>query len=381
MFLATTMKIGIDARMYGPSFTGIGRYTYELIRHMAVLDRANEYVVFLRKDAFEAFEPPAPNFRKVLADYPHYSLAEQIGFLRILNRERLDLMHFCHFNAPIFYRGPSVVTIHDLTLSYFPGKKMTSWIRRLAYQIVLWAITRKARRIIAVSQNTKDDLVRLLSVPESKIRVVYHGISPEFSKPSSISLGELGARFGLNKPYFLYTGVWRDHKNVVGLLQAFRGLLDALGPNTQLAITGRPNPNYPEVPDTLQTLGLSVDAVLTGLVSEEELRSLYQHALAYVFPSFYEGFGFPPLEAMASGVPVAASNTSSIPEICGEGNALYFDPRNPDEIREAMRKLATDPELRKTLSERGREHARRFDWGQMAKATLDVYDEAVKQTA
>jgi len=370
------MRIGIDARMYGPGFTGIGRYTYELIRHLALLDLANEYVIFLRKEAFDSFVSPNPRFSKVLADFPHYSLSEQANFLGVLNRENLDLMHFCHFNAPIFYKRPCVVTIHDLTLSFFPGKKMTSWIQRLAYHFTLKSITRKARRIIAVSGNTKADLVRLLSIPESKIQVAYPGVSPTFAEPSSITRGDLENRFGLRKPYFLYTGVWRDHKNVVGLIHAFHGLQKEGGEKYQLAITGRPNPSYPEIQETVKTLGLESDVRLTGLVDEEELKALYQHALAYTFPSFYEGFGFPPLEAMLCGIPVAASNTSSIPEVCGEGNALFFDPYNTSEMQKALGRIASEGELRRRLIENGRKHASRFKWEAMAKSVLDVYNSA-----
>jgi glycosyltransferase involved in cell wall biosynthesis len=372
------MRIGIDARMYGSGFTGIGRYTYELIRHLALLDRENDYVVFLRQEAFDAFTPPGPRFRKVLADYPHYSLAEQTRFLSILNRENLDLMHFTHFNAPILYRRPSVVTIHDLTLSFFPGKKMNHFFRRAAYQFVLRSVTHSAKRIIAVSKHTQQDLMTLLDIPENRIAVVYNGVDPEFSSPSRLDSNHLKAKFGLHKPYFLYTGVWRDHKNLVGLLRAFSLLNREEKNRFQLAITGRPNPLYHEVTDTIHSLGLESDVALTGLVDDDELRALYQHALAYVFPSFYEGFGFPPLEAMLCGVPVAASNTSSIPEICGEGNALFFDPRNPEDMKDQMRRVATDQTLRQQLIERGLRHAKQFNWETMAKAVLDIYNSAVQ---
>jgi glycosyltransferase involved in cell wall biosynthesis len=372
------MKIGIDARMYGPGFTGIGRYTYELIRHLALLGSANEYVVFLRQEAFDSFVPPNPRFSKVLADFPHYSLAEQTSFLKVLNREKLDLMHFCHFNAPLFYRRPSVVTIHDLTLSFFPGKKMNSWLRRIAYHWVLKTVTRKARRIIAVSQHTQSDLEDLFHIPREKISVIYNGVDPDFVAPSSLSKASLGEKFDLRKPYFLYTGVWRDHKNLVGLIHAFHGLWEESGGLYQLAITGRPNPSYPEIPETIRNLGLETEIRLTGLVSDDELKALYQHALAYVFPSFYEGFGFPPLEAMLCGIPVAASNTSSIPEVCGEGNALFFNPYNIPEMQQALGRIASDQALRNQLIENGRAHARKFDWGKMASAVLGVYNSAIQ---
>ncbi len=366
--------------MYGPGFTGIGRYTFELIRQLALLDSANEYVVFLRKEAFDSFAPPNPRFSKVLADFPHYSLAEQTSFLRVLNRENLDLMHFCHFNAPLFYNRPFVVTIHDLTLSFFPGKKMNNWLRRIAYHLVLKTVTRKARKIIAVSQHTQKDLAELFRIPEQDVSVIYNGVDPHFATPTRIGKGALSDQFGLHKPYFLYTGVWRDHKNLVGLIHAFHGLWKESEGKYQLAITGRPNPRYPEVPETIRDLGLETEIRLTGLVTDEELKALYQHALAYVFPSFYEGFGFPPLEAMLCGIPVAASNTSSIPEICGEGNALFFNPYNIPEMQQALARIARDEVLRSKLVEGGRAHVRRFDWGKMASSVLEVYNSAIQDS-
>lgn len=367
------MKIGIDARMYGSGFTGIGRYTYELIRHLAALDNEDEYVVFLRKEAFDEFIPPTKRFSKVLADFPHYSFAEQFRFLKLLNAVKPDLMHFCHFNAPIFYKKPYIVTIHDLTLSFFPGKKFNSPWRRLAYRMVLKTVTRRAQKIIAVSEHTKKDLERMLNTPSDKIQVIYNGVNPEFAQPSSVKKADLMKKLGLQKPYFLYTGVWRDHKNIVGLIKAFAEMNEDLGDQYNLVITGRHNPSYHEIPDTVTALKADDEVHLVGLVSEEDLKALYQYALAYVFPSFYEGFGLPPLEAMQCGTPVVASNKSAIPEICGEGNALFFDPYRIDDMREKMRIIATDASVRQRLVDRGFERVQNFNWKQMAESVLAIY--------
>jgi glycosyltransferase involved in cell wall biosynthesis len=360
--------------MYGSGFTGIGRYTYELIRNLSELDEKNEYVIFLRKETFDSFMPPNQRFSKVLADFSHYSVAEQTGFLKILNDSKLDLMHFTHFNAPVFYNKPYIVTIHDLTLSFYPGKKMNNVLRRTAYRLVMGTVTKKAKKIIAVSEHTKSDLQKLYNIKDDRVKVIYNGINPEFSKPSAVSRPDLMKKLGIQKPYFLYTGVWRDHKNVLGLIRAFAKLNGESGKQYNLVITGRNNPSYKEVPDIIKDMNLESDVHLVGMVSEDDLTSLYQYALAYVFPSFYEGFGLPILEAMQCGTPVVASDRSAIPEISGEGNALFFNPDSIDEMAEKMKIAATDPSVRRKLIDRGLERVKDFDWRRTAADTLEIYN-------
>ncbi len=368
------MRIGIDARMYGVGFTGIGRYTAELIDQLAKQDQDNDYVIFLRKEAFESFQVPNERFNKVLADFPHYSIGEQLGFLKVLNNEKLDLMHFTHFNAPVLYSLPFIVTIHDLTLSFFPGKKMTSFIHRMAYHFVIRRVTKNAKKIIAVSNNTKNDLIKALKVNPEKVEVVYNGVSATFGGVTPTPRPDLMKKLGLSKPFFLYTGVWRDHKNIVGLLKAFAAFNEETGKQHELVITGPHNPTYHEVPDTIKELNIEKDVHLVGLVSEEDIYALYLNALAYVFPSFYEGFGLPPLEAMQCGTPTLVSNVSALPEVCGEGNSLFFDPRNLDDIKEKMKIIATDASVRQRLIDRGKERVKFFNWEKMASSVLKIYN-------
>lgn len=368
------MRIGIDARMMGINFTGIGRYCFELIRHLADLDRENDYVVFLRKEAFRHFDPPTPRFHKILADFPHYSWGEQAGFLKLLNSQKLDLMHFTHFNAPIFYRKPFIVTIHDLTLTFFPGKKMNNWFYRLAYQIAIRNVTKNARTIIAVSEYTKHDLQKVLKVPSEKIEVIYHGISPDLSVANPTARTDLMSKLRITRPYFLYTGVWREHKNITDMIRAFAAFNEATDNQYDMVITGKYNPSYPEIPDTVHELKLEQHMHLVGIVPDEDLAALYRNAIAYVFPSLYEGFGFPPLEAMAAGIPVITSNATAIPEVCGEGNALYFDPRDLNDMKAKMRIIATDASLRQQLIDRGLERVKQFKWEETARKTLNIYN-------
>lgn len=362
------MKIGIDARMYSDSFTGIGRYVYELTGRLFELDQNNEYVLFMNDPQYETFTPPNDRVRKVRVNAKHYSWAEQVQFLKLLNREKLDLVHFTHFNAPLLYRGASVVTIHDLTLSFYPGKKMTSWIHRAAYHLVLESVVKRSRRVVAVSNNTKKDLVKLLGTPADKIEVILEGVAKEFRVLENPPKPEVD--------FFLYTGVWRSHKNVVNLLKAFGQLCEDDSFKGQLLITGKEDPFYPEVKETIQKFGIGERVVLTGLVSEQKLIELYNTARVYVMPSLYEGFGLPPLEAMACGTPVVSSNTSSLPEVCGEGNALFFDPKNVDDMAQTMKKLWNDDALQADLVKRGFGRVHDFSWDRMAKATLELYTKA-----
>lgn len=214
----------------------------------------------------------------------------------------------------------------------------------------------------------------VLKVPEDKIEVIYNGVNPEFSGIAPTDRPDLMKKLGLSKPYFLYTGVWRDHKNVVGMIKAFAAFNEKNGKQHQLVITGKHNPTYHEIPDTIRELKIEDDVHLVGIVSEPDLVALYQHALAYVFPSFYEGFGLPPLEAMQCGTPVIASNVSAIPEVVGEGNALYFDPYKIEDIEDKMRTIATDASVRQKLVDRGFERVKAFDWAEMTRKVLTIYN-------
>lgn len=374
------MRIGIDARMYSAEFTGIGRYVYELIQQLAELDKKNEYVIFMNRPEYDTFEEPNKRFRKVLVNAKHYTLKEQFRYLRVLKKAKLDLMHFTHFNAPIFYKKPSVVTVHDLTLSFYPGKKMNSAFYRAAYNLVLKSAVKHSRRVIAVSENTKQDLIEIVGTPSSKVEVVYEGVCEQFGpRGNKEQLERVKLKYGISKDFLLYTGVWRGHKNLVNLIKSFALIRDgAEGFDVSLVITGEEDPYYPEVKRTVSELGLEHHVIYTGMVSEAELVALYQAAKVYVFPSLYEGFGLPPLEAMRCGTPVVASKTSCIPEICGEHNALFFDPYDPEDMANAVRKVLLDPTLQAELRECGLKHSLKFSWGKMAKETLEIYESVLE---
>lgn len=369
------MKIGIDGRMWDCS--GIGRYTKNLVYNLLAIDKKNQYFLFTQR-ALDGSKnnilASCLNLKIVKVDAPIYSFKEQTSFLSVINKQNLDLMHFTHFNIPIFYNRPFVVTIHDLTPIYFPGRKHNIFFKRWAYFFVLKNALKRSAKIIAVSNHTKRDLLKNYPfLDKKKIRVIYEGIEEKFTKrtpnPKSKALN--------SKPYILYVGVWREHKNLKGLIRAFE-IVKTKFSNLKLIIVGKPDPLYPEIKEESSKSPFKKDIIIAGYVSDDELVDFYQNASAFVFPSFYEGFGLPPLEAMASCCPVICSNAASLPEILGNA-ALYFNPYNIDDMAKKILKCLMDKNLREKLIETGLKQVRKYSLKKMAKETLGVYNEVSKE--
>lgn len=370
------MRIGIDARAYG--WTGIGRYARNLIRELTTNSPHHEFVLFV----------PA-RYARAVAEYPrtrvipvrdsYYSLYEQTGFLAQLLATRVDLVHFVSFNAPMLYRRPSVVTIHDLTRFHFPGAKHRDRLHQRAYRAVFRSAVSHARRIIAVSQFTKSELVRMFPFARAKVSVVHEGVEERFFRQGDDRAVEQAdaavlRRLGIGKPYLLYVGLWLKHKNLPSLLRAFRHLRQT-GYTGTLVITGEGRP-WDEDVRGLSTEEQVADAVrFPGHLADEDLPALYRQADVFLFPSLSEGFGLPPLEAMASGTPVVAARAGSLPEILGDA-ALLADPFDPVQMAGAVRVLGEDARLRAQLIERGSSLAHRYSWLACARETLAVYARA-----
>lgn len=369
-----TYTIGIDARMYGAEQTGIGNYIRNLIANLAAIDRKNRYIVFLSDKEFSKFVLPGPNFKKVRATGRWYSWREQIILPLEFLRERPDLMHFPHFNSPVLYPGKSVVTIHDITPFFFPGHKMNSVLRRNAFKLVFGASVKKARKVIAVSGSTKSDITKHFGVKPDKIAVIHEGVSGDFKiLPNRGKIKEYLARqYGIKKPFIFYAGVWRNHKNIVGLLRAFALLKKILGQKYQLVLGGKEDPYYPEVGKTITDLNLESDVIRPGFIRDEEMAMFYNACSLFAIPSFYEGFGLVGLEAFACGAPVVSSNTTSLPEVLGRA-ALYFDPHDPEQMAEVMKGVLTDDKKKSFLIEEGFRQVKKYSWEKMAESTHKIY--------
>ncbi len=373
------MKIGIDARFFGPIGKGLGRYTQRLIENLEKIDKENKYVIFLRKENWSNYQPRNPNFKKVLAPWRWYTILEQIYMPRLIKSHDVGLMHFPHFNVPLFYKGSFVVTIHDLVLEHFPTQRATTLsplfykIKRVGYKIVIRAALKRARQILVPSEYTKEEIIKYFGLEPTRIKVTYEGCGksdfPYYNVGSLTS--EIPKKYGIIKPYILYVGNAYPHKNLERLILAFQKLSKAYQLDLRLVLVGENDYFYKRLKDTVLKLGIK-NIILAGFVRDEDLNSLYKNALFYIFPSLCEGFGLPPLEAMACGLPVASSNKTCLPEILGDA-AYYFNPDSVDDIARAIEKVAIDEDLRKKLIVKGFEQIKKYSWKRMAEETLKTY--------
>lgn len=376
------MRIGIDARFWGPIGKGLGRYTQKLLENIGRLDEENEYFVFLRKENFASFPDDIPNFHKVLADFHWYTLEEQIKFPRLLESFKLDLVHFPHFNVPIFYRGKFVVTIHDLILLHFPTVRNTTLnpliyrIKFFFYKKVIKTALSRSERIITVSNFTKKDI--LAEFPEisgEKIIVTYES-AENFCFIPSVSKEEILSRYGIIKPYLLYVGNAYPHKNLERLLSAFQRIKKNFS-DLNLVLVGKRDYFYSRLESFARERGIA-GVIFTGFVSDEDLDTVFKESLIYVWPSLYEGFGLPPLEAMAKGIPVLSSDEPCMREILEDG-ATYFDGRNVADIEKKAMELIRNEERRREKIEKGYAQAGKYDWKKMGEETLRVYQEILEK--
>lgn len=371
------MRIGIDARFYGPFGKGLGRYTQKLVTHLERIDHANEYVVFLRRENWADYQPKNPRFTKALADYQWYSLAEQLLMPLTLWTHKLDLVHFTHFNVPILYFGKFIVTIHDLILTKYPTERATRLgplayrVKHAGYELAIRSAIQRAERVISVSEFTKQEIVDHFHTTPSKISVTYEAVDPPAETGGDRA--QVLRHYRVQPPYILYVGNVYPHKNIEGLLTAFTTVMRRY-PDLRLVLVGKEDYFFKRIKQEVRSRGLEQRVVFTGFVTDQDLPYLYAQARLFAFPSFCEGFGLPALEACSYGVPVVASNDSSLPEVLGDA-ARYFDPHQPDEIAQAILDVLDHGTLSAQLVARGHERVKRFSWQQMAEATRKLYKE------
>jgi len=367
------MRIGIDARFLGPKGKGLGRYTQKLIENLEKIDEQNEYVIFLRRENWDEYEPKSPKFQKALADWRWYSLAEQIKMPANIFRQKIDLMHFPHFNVPILYFRPFVVTIHDLILRHFPTRRASTlgplkyWAKNLAYKIVIWLAIKRAKMIIVPSHYVESDILKNFKISEEKIIVTYEG-APPVVRPAILKAGNILHKYGIKKPYLIYVGNAYPHKNLERLIEAFEILGKKSKRDLQLVLVGEEDYFYRRLKQSVK----SEKIIFTGFVQDNELDLLYRDAELYIFPSLCEGFGLPPLEAMVHGVPVVSSDATCLPEILGKA-VIYFDAARSQNMADKINRVLIDKDLAARLILAGYLQIKKYSWQKMAEETREIY--------
>jgi len=380
----STKRIGIDARFYGPTGKGLGRYTQEIVDNVIKIDQVNEYVVFLSKDNFDEFECDNQRIKKILANVRWYTLREQFVMPRLISTAKVDLMHYLHFNVPIFSCKKFVVTIHDLILIKYPTPRASTLspilykIKNFFYRIIIWLAINRAKKIIAVSKFTKQDIIKYFKIKPEKIAMIYEGVANLSNGRDSLFTAKQNdkaviSEYNITDPFLLYIGNAYPHKNLERLVQVFQKIQEnnlEKFQNLKLVLVGKEDYFYKRLKEETKNNAV----IFAGYVPDNQLEAMFSQALCYVFPSLYEGFGLPPLEAMAKGCPVVSSNRSCLPEVL-EDAAIYFDPENMTEMQTEIEKLLNNEDLRQKLIQEGYQQIKKYDWWESARQTLQVYQE------
>jgi glycosyltransferase involved in cell wall biosynthesis len=368
------VRIAIDARKLRDF--GIGTYIRNLLRHLARLDATTEFVVLCREQDCAFVTELGENFRAVTEPSRPYSLREQFAIPLELRRAGVNLFHAPHYVLPPMTPCRSVVTIHDCIHLRFPQYLPS----RLGYAYArssLWVAAHRSARVLTVSEASKRDILEYFRVPESKVTVIYNAIDERFhEEPPADEVMRVQERYQLTDPFILYAGNIKPHKNLERLIEAFHMVRRGELEHIKLLIIGDEISKYATLRRAVHRYKLHKHVRFFGFVPDATLAILYRLARVFVFPSLYEGFGLPPLEAMASGTPVITSNLSSLPEVVGDA-AMLIDPYQPDAIAGAMRRVLQDERLRDDMRERGLARVREFSWGRSVKRVREIYDEVL----
>ncbi len=373
------MKVAIDIRRL--TEFGTGTYVRNVVRTLARLDRENKYFLIGPKTKAAEFGPLPANFHGVHMEAADNTLKGSLAFRAIVRRLDCDVVHVPHlFWMPRRLPCPYVLTVHDLLEHMYRARGDSGLRRRLRFYLTR-KVMQGAARVIAVSQFTKSETKKLFAIPGERIEVVHNAIDDRFLRghASEIDRQLIAQRYQVNYPFLLYAGAIRPHKNLVRIIEAFSALKNELAKegrydNLKLIIIGDDLSSHPRLRRTVVRSGVQNDVRFLGFVPIEVLRIFYDEAKVFVFPSLYEGFGLPPLEAMAHGTPVVTSNTSSLPEVVGNA-ALMVNPENIFEIRRALRQALLDPDERERMKKQGYEQAQRFSWTGSVARIIEIYRE------
>jgi glycosyltransferase involved in cell wall biosynthesis len=366
------VRIAIDARKLHDF--GIGTYIRNLVCGLAKIDRTTDYVLLCRDKDMTFAATLGPNFRAVAEGAGHYSVAEQLTVPLAVRRAHVDLFHAPHYVLPALTPGRTVVTIHDCIHLMFP-EYLT---HRLAYAYArasMWTAAHKSDRIFTVSEQSKRDILKFFHVPPDKIVVTPNAIDERFSvEPKAEHVTQIRERYQLSHAYILYVGNIKPHKNLERLIEAFHQVRSQGRSELELLIIGDEISKLQSLRRAVHKYDLHRYVRFHGFVPQETLSVLYRLASVFVFPSLYEGFGLPPLEAMACGTPVVTSNVSSLPEVVGDA-AVLVDPYSPQAIADGILKVLQSAHLRADMRQRGFARVREYSWERSVARVREVYEE------
>ena len=370
------MRIAIDIRKIN-EFGG-GTFIWTLVRNLSAIDCQNEYLLVGSHRNFHELGPLPDNFKQMYQaeDESHWRHHVTIPFA--LKRQNVDVVHVPHHEAPFFNPSKLVVTMHDCVHLLFPHED-SSKFRNYRRYLQTKRIVETAKHVLAVSRSTKEDLINIFELPESKISVVHNALDERFAfSHTTEERTHVLERYQLKEPFVLYSGKIRPHKNLHRLIEAFAVLKSELMEDERyktlkLIIIGDELSKHQYLRLTVIRSGAQQDVRFFGFVPYPILRVFYQSAALFAFPSLYEGFGLPPLEAMANRTPVVASNTSSLPEVLGDAGILV-NPENVFDIARGMKLILSDDVLRQKLVQKGIEQVAKFSWRLAAQDVLNTYD-------
>lgn len=365
------MRIAIDARMYGLENAGIGRYLINLISELQKIDKDNQYVIILRKKYFYELKLPR-NWEKVLGDFKHYTVTEQLQLIRILRSIKADLVHFPHLNTPFFWNKRFIVTVHDLTMQR-QGRDASKlgtlryYLKRVPFLLISKHAVKTAVKIIVPSNYVKEDVSKYYSIVQRKVEVIYEGVE---NKKINKQLDALNTE----NSFFFYVGNSYPHKNLKKLIDAFCILKKDLGIKQKLLLVGSQDYFKDKLKDYVKTRGLQKQIVFKGFMKDDDIYSLYAKANGFLYPSLAEGFGLQGLEAMQNGTLLLASDIPVFKEIYKE-NAIYFDPKNPYSIANSIKKvLEMDQKEKDKRIKDAKKFVKNYTWSKMATETLEIYN-------
>src|SRR3989338_1153429 len=374
--------IGIDARFYGEA--GPGRYVKNIIKHLEKVDRRHKYKIFLRKKAFSQYNPENSNFEKVLADFKWYSFEEQFRFLKVLIKEKLNLLYIPHFNIPVLYPKAMVTAIPDIIMHTFSTEKGTTLpktyfkIKKVVYWwVVLWALLR-SKKIIVPSNSTLEDFHKVYPfIHRKKFLVSYEGIDPDIEEPKDNSiLKSLKEEFGFKSPYLLYVGSMYEHKNIDRLILAFSMFKTIHSKEYQLVVVGKKDNFSMEIKKMINELNLNDYVKMPGekrFINDSEVAAFMAGADLYVFPSLKEGFSLTPLEAIKMGAVCLVSDILTHREIYGN-HVAYFNPYDLSDIASKINKVLNNEELKNNLKKHSDIILKKCSWDTTAKETYGIFN-------